>query len=165
MRPGPTWVLDTSALLEAKLAVAVGDQWDTFKLLEELVVAGRIAMPRLVIREASEIAHPDLPGAWAPAMRSHLVHPLDPDWNHLAEVMRVAGDVVDANKAEEDADPYVLALGRQLQAEAHEVVIVTEDRIDRVRIAMTTACARLGLSCCGVRAFLSEIGVATRPDP
>jgi rRNA maturation endonuclease Nob1 len=163
--PDPVWVLDTSALIEAKLALPVSDQWAAFKRLEELVVEGRIAMPRHVIKEVSEIAHPDLPGAWAPGVRRHLVHPLEPDWEHLAEVMRVAGDVVDPNKTEEDADPYVLALALHLRAAGLLVIVVTEESIDRIRIAMTTACARLHLRSCDVRAFLGQLGIATRPRP
>src|SRR5690606_3095143 len=31
------WILDTSALVEAKSALSVADQWQTFKLLEDMV--------------------------------------------------------------------------------------------------------------------------------
>ncbi len=72
------WILDTSALVEAKAALPVADQWQTFKQLEDMVRAGIVAMPRLVIREISEIAHPDLPGAWAPGVRGHPAAPARP---------------------------------------------------------------------------------------
>jgi hypothetical protein len=76
--------------------------------------------------------------------------------------MAEAGDVVDANKAKEDADPYVLALALQLLGDGHDVVVVTEDRVDRNRIAVTTACDRLGIQHCSVREFLRSIGVKTK---
>lgn len=46
-------------------------------------MAGSIALPRHVIKETSEIAHPDVPGAWASGVRPLVVHPLEPDWEHL----------------------------------------------------------------------------------
>jgi hypothetical protein len=63
------WLLDSSALIEAKRVLPVDSQWVVFKRLEEMVENGAAAMPRQVIREMSEIAHPDLPGAWAPGVR------------------------------------------------------------------------------------------------
>lgn len=159
---GRVWILDTSALVEAKFALSVADQWQTFKLLEYMVRAGTVAMPRLVIREISEIAHPDLPGAWAPGVRDIQQHPLDPEWEHVQRVMAEAGDVIDPNKAKEDADPYVLALALQLVGQGHDVCVVTEDRVDRNRIAVTTACDRLSIPHCSVRDFLGGLGVKTK---
>jgi rRNA maturation endonuclease Nob1 len=153
------WVLDTSALVEAKAALSVADQWQTFKRLEDMVGAGTVAMPRLVIREISEITHPDLPGAWAPGVRDIQQHPLDPEWESVQRVMAEAGNVVDPNKTKEDADPYVLALALQLLEQGHDVCVVTEDRVDRNRIAVTTACDRLGVSHCSVRDFLAGLGI------
>lgn len=160
--PERVWILDTPALVEAKSALSVADQWQTFKLLEDMVRAGTVTMPRLVIREISEIAHPDLPGAWAPGVRDIQQHPLDPQWEHVQRVMAEAGDVVDPNKPKEDADPYVLALALQLIEQGHDVCVVTEDRVDRNRIAVTTACDRLGIANSSVRDFLGSLGVKTK---
>ena len=160
--PERVWILDTSALVEAKSALSVADQWQTFKLLEDMVRVGTVAMPRLVIREISQIAHPDLPGAWAPGVRDIQQHPLDPAWEQLQRVMAEAGDVVDPNKTTEDADPYVLALSLELLEQGHDVCVVTEDRVDRNRIAVTTACDRLGIAHCSVRDFLGDLGVKTK---
>ena len=63
------WIVDSSALIKAKTIVSVSNQWDAFKHLEQMVVDGRIALPRQVINEMTKIAHPDLPGAWAPGVR------------------------------------------------------------------------------------------------
>ena len=57
------WIVDSSALIKAKAIVAVNNQWAAFKHLEQMVIGGRIALPRQVINEMSEIAHPDL--AWS----------------------------------------------------------------------------------------------------
>lgn len=95
-------------------------------------------------------------------MRDIQQHPLDPEWEHVQRVMAEAGDVVDPNKTKEDADPYVLALALQLLAEGRDVCVVTEDRVDRIRIAVTTACDRLGIPHCSVRNFLGGLGIKTR---
>lgn len=161
---GPIWIVDTSALVNFKTLIGVSDQWDAFKLLEQLVEQGRIAMPRQVVNEASEIAHPDLPGAWAPGVRSRLRYPLDVDYEHLQQVMREAGDVVDPSKSSEDADPYVLAQAVQLRGGGLDVVVVTDDTVDRmpIRISLTTACGRLGVPHVGSRAFLTSCGIRVR---
>lgn len=161
---GEVWVLDTSALVDFKALISVSDQWITFKELEQLVASGAIAMPRQVVNEASELAHPDLPGAWAPGMRSALQHPLDPDYRFVQHVMSAAGDVVDSTKMKEEADPYVLALALQLLDEGHDPCVVTSDEVDHlpIRIALTTACDRLGIRHSTPREFLESIGVSTK---
>lgn len=73
---------------------------------------------------------------------------------HRQRVMREAGDVVDPNKSSEDADPYVLARAVQLRAQGLEVVVVTDDDVDRmpIKISLTTACGRVGVRHVGSRA-------------
>ncbi len=154
-------MLDSSSLIRTKEIVTVSNQWAAFKHLEEMVHAGQIAMPRQVINEMSEIAHPDLPGAWAPGMRSNLQHPLDVDFEDLGHVMQVASDVVDVNKSTEDADPYVLALAYGLQRQGTSTCIVSDDIVDRNRISIATACDRLTLNRVRVRDFLGHCGIAT----
>ncbi|MFI5035941.1 MAG: DUF4411 family protein [Acidimicrobiales bacterium] len=158
---GTLAVIDSSALITMKVVIPIDGQWEIFKQLETLVVDGQIAMPRQVIREITEIAHPDVPGVWASGVRGRLQHPVDADWSHLQRVMLTAGKVVDPNKTEEDADPYVLALALHLQANGHQVRVITDDHIDRLpmRIAMTSACQLLGLTSCSCRDYLAGLGV------
>lgn len=141
------WVIDSSALIDFKMIVPIGEQWEFFRTLDDLVDNSMIAMPRQVIREVGEITHPDVPGAWASSVRKRMVHPLDVDYQVLGMVMETAGDVVDASKDEEDADPYVLALALQLQSIGYEVRVVTSDVVDRIpiRISLETACHRMSV--------------------
>ena len=79
----------------------------------------------------------------------------------VAEVMAVAGDLVEADAEGDPADPYVLAQALDLQRRgAGDVLVVTKDQLDKpsVKISMATACGRLGLSYCGLPEFLQEIG-------
>lgn len=123
-------------------------QWDLFRRLEELVDLGEIAMPRQVIQETVEVAHPDAPGVWARGMQRRLRHPLDVDYDYVKEVMRVAPNLVEANQQRDVADPYVAALALQLRAGGESVEVVTDDVIDHlpIKIALATACDRLHIS-------------------
>jgi hypothetical protein len=158
------WILDTSALIDFKKIIGVSDQWHAFKTLEALVSDGSVAMPRQVIKEVSGIAHPDLPGAWAPGVRRSLRYPTDVPYEYLQRVMMVAGEVVDATKTDEDADPYVLAMALWLVDQGAEPVVVTTDQVDRlpIRIALATACQRLNIRCVDAGGFLTAVGIAIR---
>ena len=129
-----------------------------------MAVEGRIALPRQVITEVSEITHPDVPGVWASGIRGQLQHPLDADYEHISHVMSVASNIVDVNKRNEDADPWVLALALQIRDSDHTVCIVTEDTVDRSSISIKTACRRLMLDCCSVSKFLTHCGITIRKE-
>ena len=152
---GTVWVLDTAGLIDFKKLIRVDEQWAAFKKLEQLVVDGALAMPRHVINEASEIGHPDMPGAWAAGVRRQLQHPLDPAVNPwVIRVMAEAGDVVDQSKETEEADPYVVAaLALQLADEGFDVAVVTSDVVDRMPIKIRARD--------GVCAFLNRGRVAS----
>lgn len=154
------WVVDSSALIEAKSIISIRNQWSAFKHLEQMVLEGRIAMPRQMIKEVTEVTHPDMPGAWAAGVRNSLKHPLDVEDDYITHVMRVAPDVVDPKKDKEDADPWVLALALELTSKQITTCIVTEDVVDRNRISIATACLRLDLDWCFTRDFLKHCGIA-----
>lgn len=162
----PVWILDTSALIEFKQLLPVGEQWNAFVRMERLVENGRIAMPRQVLAEVT-VSHPDVPGAWAVAMREHLQHTLDPGYHFIQRVMQEAGDVVDPNKTTEDADPYVVALALHTRERGFDVVVVTADVVDRPpnKISLATACARMNVDTTTPEDFLTEAGIwPTRGD-
>ena len=164
----PVWILDTSALIEFKRLLPVPEQWNAFVRLGHLVENGRIAMPSQVLTEATRVSHPDVPGAWAAAMRGRLQHTLDPDYDFVQLVMQKAGDVVDLNRTTEDADPYVVALALHTRERGFDVVVVTADVVDRlpIRISLATACARLNLDTTTPEGFLAATGIRpTRPEP
>jgi predicted nucleic acid-binding protein len=152
-------LLDTSSIIDIKKQVPVDKQWAVFRRLEDLVTAGEIAMPRQVIRELVEVAHPDAPGVWARGMQPRLQHPLDVDYEHVREVMRVAPNLVEANQQKDVADPYVVGLALQLRAAGEKVQIVTDDVKDHLtnKIALATACDRFSLPHITCAEFLAGI--------
>ena len=161
MAERPTWILDTSALIDFKHLLPVSDQWNAFVRLESLVENGWIAMPSQVLTEATNLIHPDLPGAWAAGMRRRLQHTRDPGHHFIQCVMREASDVVDHDKTAEDADPYVLALALYLRERGRDVVVVTNDVVDRLptKISLATACARMNVDTATAKDFLAAAGI------
>jgi hypothetical protein len=122
--------------------VPIAKQWDLFQRLAELVDSAEIAMPRQVIKETAEVAHPDAPGVWARGMQKRLRHPLDVDFEHVQAVMAVAPKLAEPNQQGDPADPYVAALAVQLRKDGMTVEVVTDDVIDHlpVKLALATAC-------------------------
>lgn len=163
MPDAAVWLLDSSSIINLKRLIPKGDQWDAFKALEEKVHDGTIAFPRHVIREVSEIDHPDVPGVWVHAMRTHVQYGIDPDDDYVREVMNVAGDVVETNSLTDEADPYLLAMALELRRRM-TVKIVTDDVVDRMplRIAISTACGRLAIPWCTTHDFLQHFGLPSR---
>lgn len=157
-------VIDSSSLVRLK-RIPVGDQWELFKSLEQLVSAGLIAMPIQVIREVSEIMHPDVPGVWARGVQHLLVHPHEPDYAILEEVMAQVGDVVEADAPGDPADPYVLALALQLSRAEFEVAVVSDDIVDRppIKLSIRSACHHLHLDHLTCTDYLAEIGGPALP--
>lgn len=90
-----------------------------------------------------------------------LVFKVGPTDETMRRVMAEAGEVIGDDREEETADPYVLAHALELENEGHEVVVVTEDRVDRMplKLSMVTACGRLALSSSGIIAFLQAVGI------
>lgn len=131
------------------------------KKMEEMVANGDLAFPRQIKVEVTEVAHPDAPGVWAAGVFASTPHPKDPDYSYMQMVMACpAKDVVDPTKQREDGDPWLLALALELMAKGHSVEVVTEDVKDNpTRIAMSTACGHLGISCCSLADFMSQCGL------
>ncbi|QYG94372.1 DUF4411 family protein (plasmid) [Iamia sp. SCSIO 61187] len=149
-------VLDSSTIVNLKSEIPVGKQWEFFKRLEAKVDAGEVAIAKSVIREVSDVQHPDMPGAWARGMQDRMQHPLEPDPASVAAVMAKAPEVVDQSSDREEADPEVIGLALDMIAAGHDVVVVTDDAVDRmpIKIAMTTACGRCGVQCMSTTEFL-----------
>lgn len=152
------WVLDASSIIQVKIDVPKKDQWEVLKGLERMVEEGQVAFPREVAREVKAYAHPDAPGVWVHGVEDKIRVSVDPEIDVLRDVLSVASDVVDPDK-QFDGDPYVLAMAKELMDAGRQVAIVTEDVNDRPsRIAMTTACARIGIPFERLLPFLSLVG-------
>ena len=156
------WIIDASSLIEIKRAVASHNQWGLLKTMEHMVRERRLGAPRHVYREVSRAQHPDAPGVWASGVRDSQQLPLDVDPVCTQHVLRVAPTLLDVNKIEEDADPYVVALAWQLRRDGKNVCVVTEDHVDRASMSIATACDLLGIAWVRLRDFVVSLGVPIR---
>lgn len=156
------WIIDTSSLIEIKRAVAPHNQWELLKTMEIMVRDGRLGAPRHVYREMGKTQHPDAPGVWASGVRGVQLLPLDVDPACTRSVLSEVPTLVDVNKIEEDADPYVVALAWQLMQEAKSVYVVTEDHVDRESTSIATACDSLGIVWVRLHDFVASLGVPIR---
>jgi hypothetical protein len=93
--PYSVWVMDASAIIEAKRVVRANAQWRLFRLLEEMVEAGDLYFPKQVTAELNQKRHIDMPEAWALEAGPKVMQAYDPDQKFVSRVMQVAGDVID----------------------------------------------------------------------
>lgn len=161
-------VIDSSSLITLKKLVPLTEQWPLLITMSELVRDGRLAFPRQVAAEMKVAKHPDAPGVWAAAHSGWARH-RQPSDEALAEVLAVAQLTDPNSEAElEVADPYVVAMAWQIRnrSSATPVMVVTEDRIDRMpaKESIVTACTRLDLPWCGTEAFVQWLQ-ANAPSP
>lgn len=154
------WVVDTSALLQVRLAHDPADQIAIFKGLHDMAVDGRLAVTRRVLNECNG-QYFDLPTGWASVVKQRARHPLDPGDEHVQTVMAAAPNVIEADNDRDPADPYVLAQALQLREDESEVCVVTQDFVDRLpkKISMATAADRLDLAWRQLQPFLSDVGL------
>ena len=159
------WVIDSSALISAKRAVAARDQSALFKRLEEMVENSELYFPKQVMTELNQERHVDVPEAWSLNAGPKVTRAFEPDDVYVQRVMAAAGDMVDIDAEGDPGDPYVLAQALALTEMGMEVCIVTEDHLDHqpLRIAMTTGCQRMGLHFCRLADFLAQLGFQMRP--
>jgi hypothetical protein len=154
---GKAWVLDSSALINFKHIIGIEHQWQFLECLKEMVTSGELYICRAVVKEVKQ-PHPDAPGAWAYGVRDLVQEAYDPQEVFVAEVMVLAGDVIDDEDEESDADPHVVAQALELRSRGFDVCVVTTDaRSHQDRIAMTEACARFEIKSCSDRDFIAEI--------
>ena len=153
-------VLDTSAVIEAKRFIAPQRQWAFFERLKQMVQSGEVCFPRAVRDELRNERHHDTPETWALNAYEYVPNSLEPSMDTVIEVMDLAGEVVEADAEGDPADPYVLAQALEIERSGRNVRVVTEDRTDRLplKIAMTTACEKLGLDPCDLGSLLDAMG-------
>lgn len=139
------------------IAVVDTNVWINFKTE---VREGSVAFPRQVVREMLGQRHPDAPGACIAGEVRRLVRYSQPSEEALPQVLAVASQLVepDSSPDQEVADPDVAAMALQIVRECPEsrVVVVTNDVVDRLpnKIALRTACRRLGIDTCQLPALL-----------
>lgn len=150
-------ILDASALIRLKSILAVAEQWPLLMRMSGLVESGCLAFPRQVANELKKAKHPDAPGVWAACHKGWGTHPQPRDGS-VAEALGAAQLIDPDSEADaEPADPYVVAMALEIKERfsSVKVVVVTEDRVDRMpaKESIVTACQRLELESCTAEEF------------
>lgn len=152
-------ILDTSSIIAIKELIPVASQPSVFSDLTALVQSDLICFPRNVVDELARWSEEDLPLAWARQNINDVFHQ-SPSYETVIEVMGKVGQVVDPEKEDEDADPYVLAEALEIQRQGLFVVVVTEDVRDKLRkISLATACQMLNLPTRRITEFLLQSNI------
>lgn len=149
------FVIDTNAIIDIKL-LPLAEQWPCCNLLQVLVEQGHLAFPKQVPAELKVAEHPDAPGAWivggaAPAMVFD-----QPAEQTLADMQARVGLMFDPNQTREPADPYVVAMAKELADDGFRVTVVSADRRRKGGlVSVRDACDTLGIPYVGLDELLS----------
>ena len=155
------FIMDTSAIIHAKKVIGSNRQWEFFERLKRFVVERRLGFPKEVRDELRQEVYHDTPETWGLHVYEHMLVQ-NPTLNTFIEVMDRVGSVVDKQSEKEEADPYVLAQALEVQRDimVGNAMVVTQDHQDRLprKMALTTACQKLGIAYCSLEDFLEMIG-------
>ena len=158
---GDVWVIDTSSLLGVREKFGRSRESKLLSNLDRLTATGSLFFPPEVLGEL-ERGFPtgaDPPLLWARRNRGQAEKKANLET--VKAVLRVAPDVLDPDIPEEQADPYVLALGLDLQGLGiYQVTVVTDDRKDKpTKLSLATAAGMLRLPTVPLHAFVRSIGL------
>ena len=159
------WVIDTGSIIEIRRGVPTVVRGKVLAELDGRAATGHLIYPPEVVgeleRAAEEIkskGQPDLPLAWA---RKHeengtrYGHLLDEARRVLARIPTLIDPDKISIDGTDDADPHVVALALFVQAEGHEVRIITEDiTTTPKKTTLTDAAGIFGIGCVRFRTFL-----------
>jgi hypothetical protein len=163
------WVIDTGSIIEIRRGVPRVVRNRVLAELDGRATAGYLLYPPEVLGELERAAEevkskgqPDLPLAWArkhEANGTRYGHLLDDAKKVLARIPSLIDPDKISIDGTDDADPHVIALALFVQAEGHEVRIVTEDSTTTPRkTALTDAAGVFGIGCGEVQDVLDQRG-------
>jgi len=124
----PTWVFDTSALIQLRSEVSTQDRLMVETELGRLVAEGRLLLVSQSISELRRYQGKDNPARTWAEQHEAAATGRRPSLETVKEVLSQVPEVIDADKdGEEEADPYILALALELKREGADVRVVTNE--------------------------------------
>lgn len=156
-------VIDTSSIAEIRRSVQNKQKRHVFECLTKLVQDGVLFFPKEVVKELARKADPESPDAqyeWARTVeRAATATPVP--YETVREVLAHVPRVLDPEKeGADEADPYVIAVGLELQRTGRRVVVVTEENKETpTKMSLRTAAGLLGLPAVPLVAFLESRGI------
>jgi Domain of unknown function (DUF4411) len=152
-------VIDTSSVIRSRdLVQGETQQKIAFAKLDGLVHDGVLVYPPQVVTELDRYATKDLPFRWAKRNEGRATR-FVVTYAEVQSVLAVAR-VIDPSRAggAEEADPYVIALAKQLKDRGCEVTVLTDDfdDIPNVKYSLATGCGLLQIPVLRAKPFLAE---------
>lgn len=163
------WVIDTSSILAIRREAELSDVQSAavYTELSDWVHRGAIVFPPQVMAELGRFTEnirrkrgSDPPFAWAKSNESKATR-----HGHMHDgakvVLQRVPELIDPDKVSiggvDDADPYIVALARELVAQHHSVTIITEDfNTTPAKVALADAAGLFGIPTVRVRTFLKD---------
>lgn len=158
-------MIDTSSIIHVCRGLPKTAHNNCFAHLTGLAQGGQLVFPSQVIGELRRYAPSKKTGQVHPPLKWALsVEPVamsNPDYMTVKEVLSKVEDVLDHEKpaSVDEADPYVLARGLELERAGRKVRVLTEETHNRPnKMALATAAGVLGLAAVTLLAFLKAQG-------
>jgi hypothetical protein len=136
------WVIDTSSLLAVREIFGAAHERKVLAALAKYATRGKLWYPPEVCGELERgeaaTSSADFPLVW---VRNHR-HCAErkADLGIVRRVLDRCPDLLDPDKPDEQADPYVLAVALDLRTGGFDVCVVTDDRRDRpMKLSLATA--------------------------
>lgn len=157
---GGACVLDTSAAIDIKkIERRVRDR--VLRGLTAMATEGRLFYPREVLAELERYVppsgqSPDELAVWARSCQGSAAS-IAVSFETVRRVLERVPLLVDPDLANEEADPYVLALALELREQHYDVVVVTHDQRNRPnKLSLASACGLFRVASVALLPFLVD---------
>ena len=156
------YVIDASSLIELKRMNPMDIYPGVWKRLSELVNAGLLCAPMEVKRELKE-GDDDL-FQWAVQNNRMFTPCSDQLERKVAEIMERFPSMIDSDKEDPAADPFVVALAlvkdpqQKLMPSGDARVVVSEEKLKGNKIKIPFVCLRYGIECITIHEMFRREG-------
>lgn len=144
------WVFDSSVLIQIQRKLTVQSRDELLKRMSQLAREGCLVFPRRVTEELTNYDQKDAVAEWALTTRQFVPRHYVPDDALVKEVLNVAPKLIPATQLRKSADAHVVAQALAYRRESmfNAVIVVTNDRVDRLPIksSMASACELLDVN-------------------
>ena len=162
-KPARVYIFDASVfinlhLIDTRTFELPQEIWDK---LDELMLEGRIISHRYVYDEVVTTSdNPDKVSKWLQPRKSHFYLPTARQVEVMANVVNAFPKLIDPNNEKDQADPYLVAMGVELNETHNDVehVVVTLEKQSKT-IGLAAACRSQKVECITPAQFFDEIGI------
>lgn len=129
--------------------------------LDRLLDDGIITSCRCVYDEiVTDSKKPDKVSAWLGPKQSHFPKPTQQQILYMAEAVNEFSGLVDPKSEKEQADPWIVAMARELSEinPENEYVVVTQENKNSPH-KIPAACKKYGIRVINQKEFLAEVGI------